>query len=67
MNEHVINRYYQVTSEIKVFSSVNLLAAITFQGYDPVTGLGTLEYTTSLQYPFKLTDVINLIVSIIYR
>merc|ERR1711972_1262907 len=50
------------TTEINVFSSVNLLAAITLQAYDPVSGTGALEYTTSLQYPFKLSDVINLIV-----
>lgn len=46
----------EVSTTLSIFAPVNLLAAITRQQFDPDTGLGTIEFTTSLQWPFELTN-----------
>ncbi len=43
-----------VTTTIDVYSSVNLLAAVTFQAYQVTVQNGVIELTTSLQWPFML-------------
>jgi hypothetical protein len=45
-----------VSSLLAIYAPVNLLAAVTRQSYDFDTGLGQLEFTTSLQWPFFLTS-----------
>lgn len=46
----------QVSTALNVFAPINLLAAITRQTFDPVAGTGTIEFTTSLQWPFELSN-----------
>ena len=43
-----------VTTTIDVYSSVNLLAAVTYQAYQVTIQNGVIELTTSLQWPFML-------------
>lgn len=46
----------QVSTGLNIFAPINLLAAITRQTYDPITGTGLIEFTTSLQWPFELSS-----------
>lgn len=46
----------EVSTTLNILAPVNLLAAITRQQFDPESGLGTIEFTTSLQWPFELVN-----------
>lgn len=48
----------EVSALVAIYAPVNLLAAVTRQSFDLETGLGELEFSTSLQWPFVLTGAI---------